>query len=86
MTPVTSGDKGGPAAGSQPQEADVLRTMLNRPEYRRALVFCGLIGIPVALVAFWFLVALNKLERLIWTEWPQDLGWKQAPGGGGCRC
>lgn len=57
----------------------MLRTMLNRPEYRRALVFCGLIGIPVALVAFWFLVALNKLERLIWTEWPQDLGWKQAP-------
>ncbi|MEU1512091.1 chloride channel protein [Streptomyces sp. NPDC005811] len=53
--------------------------MLNRPEYRKALVFCGLIGIPVALIAFWFLAAVNKLERLIWQEWPHDLGWKQAP-------
>ncbi|MFF9112508.1 MULTISPECIES: chloride channel protein [unclassified Streptomyces] len=53
--------------------------MLGRPEYRKALVFCGLIGIPVALVAFWFLVALHELERLIWTDWPKDLGWKQAP-------
>lgn len=74
-----SEDKSGHTAGSQPQEADVLRTMLNRPEYRKALVFCGLIGIPVALIAFWFLAAVNKLERLIWQEWPQDLGWKQAP-------
>ncbi|MFI5798778.1 chloride channel protein [Streptomyces sp. NPDC051677] len=53
--------------------------MLRRPEYRKALVFCGLIGIPVALIAFWFLVTLNQLERLIWTDWPKDLGWKQAP-------
>ncbi|MEU6162597.1 chloride channel protein [Streptomyces tanashiensis] len=53
--------------------------MLRRPEYRKALVFCGLIGVPVALVAFWFLVALKQLEQLIWTDWPKDLGWKQAP-------
>ncbi|MEV7569019.1 chloride channel protein [Streptomyces tanashiensis] len=53
--------------------------MLRRPEYRKALVFCGLIGVPVALVAFWFLVALKQLEQLIWTDWPEDLGWKQAP-------
>ncbi|MEU6881034.1 chloride channel protein [Streptomyces sp. NPDC046712] len=53
--------------------------MLRRPEYRRALVFCGLIGIPVALIAFWFLVALHQLEQLLWTDWPKDLGWKQAP-------
>jgi len=53
--------------------------MLGRPEYRKALLFCGLIGVPVALIAFWFLVAVNQLERLIWTDWPRDLGWKQAP-------
>ncbi|MET9907655.1 chloride channel protein [Streptomyces sp. NPDC006476] len=53
--------------------------MLGRPEYRKALVFCGLIGVPVALVAFWFLVALRQLEDLLWTTWPKDLGWKQAP-------
>ncbi|MFI7501326.1 chloride channel protein [Streptomyces sp. NPDC049687] len=53
--------------------------MLRRPEYRKALVFCGLIGIPVALIAFWFLVALHQLEQLIWTDWPKDLGWERAP-------
>ncbi|WP_189712503.1 chloride channel protein [Streptomyces phaeofaciens] len=53
--------------------------MLRRPEYRRALVFCGLIGIPVSLVAFWFLVAIHQLEQLIWTDWPKDLGWDRAP-------
>ncbi|GLP65848.1 hypothetical protein TUSST3_24680 [Streptomyces sp. TUS-ST3] len=53
--------------------------MLGRPEYRKALVFSGLIGVPVALIAFWFLVAVHQLERLIWTDWPKDLGWKQAP-------
>ncbi|MFI0510467.1 chloride channel protein [Streptomyces sp. WSLK1-5] len=53
--------------------------MLGRPEYRKALVFSGLIGVPVALIAFWFLVATHELERLIWTDWPKDLGWKQAP-------
>ncbi|WP_141208079.1 chloride channel protein [Streptomyces griseorubiginosus] len=53
--------------------------MLGRPEYRRALVFCGLIGAPVALIAFWFLVAVHQLEQLIWTDWPRDLGWEKAP-------
>ncbi|MFJ8107225.1 chloride channel protein [Streptomyces sp. NPDC096132] len=53
--------------------------MLRRPEYLRALVFCGLIGVPVALVAFWFLVAVHELEELIWTDWPRDLGWDEAP-------
>ncbi|MEU0069885.1 chloride channel protein [Streptomyces sp. NPDC006332] len=53
--------------------------MLRRPEYRRALVFCGLIGIPVSLVAFWFLVLLHELEDLIWVDWPHDLGWTDPP-------
>jgi H+/Cl- antiporter ClcA len=53
--------------------------MLLRPEYRRALVFCGLLGIPVSVVAFWFLVALHQLERLVWTDWPKDLGWTDPP-------
>nr|WP_313905451.1 chloride channel protein [Streptomyces sp. SLBN-31] len=76
---TTSESGSGPAARNQPPEADLLRTMLGRPDYRRALVFCGLIGIPVALIAFWFLVAVHRLEQLIWTTWPKDLGWKQAP-------
>ncbi|MFG1808569.1 chloride channel protein [Streptomyces sp. NPDC049040] len=51
--------------------------MLRRPEYRRALVFCALIGIPVSLVAFFFLAGLHELERLIWSDWPHHLGRKQ---------
>ncbi|WP_405523167.1 chloride channel protein [Streptomyces canus] len=53
--------------------------MLRRPEYRRALVFCGIIGIPVSLIAFWFLVLLHELETLIWVDWPHDLGWSDPP-------
>lgn len=87
---VESPSPGGPIAGtkpqaagsepgSQPREADQLREMLRRPEYRKALVFCGLIGIPVSLIAFWFLVAIQELEELIWTDWPRDLGYDPAP-------
>ncbi|MEV6940792.1 chloride channel protein [Streptomyces sp. NPDC051172] len=53
--------------------------MLRRPEYRRALVFCALIGVPVSLGAFWFLVLLHELENLIWADWPHDLGWTDPP-------
>lgn len=53
--------------------------MLRRPEYRRALVFCGIIGIPVSLIAFWFLVALHELEHVLWVTWPHDLGWNEPP-------
>ncbi|MEU5278247.1 chloride channel protein [Streptomyces asoensis] len=53
--------------------------MLRRPEYRRALVFCGLVGIPVSLAAFWFLVLLHELEHLLWVDWPHHLGWSDPP-------
>ncbi|MGW3812632.1 chloride channel protein [Streptomyces sp. NPDC005046] len=53
--------------------------MLRQPAYRRALVFCGLIGIPVSLAAFWFLVLLHELEHLMWVEWPHHLGWTNPP-------
>ncbi|WP_410170204.1 chloride channel protein [Actinacidiphila bryophytorum] len=65
--------------GNQPKEADELRAILRRPEYRRALVFSGLIGIPVSLVAFFFLAGLHELEHLIWTSWPHHLGHRNPP-------
>lgn len=72
-------ERAGTAPGSQPKKADQLREMLHRPEYRRALVFCGIIGTPVSLIAFWFLVLLHELENLIWVDWPHDLGWSDPP-------
>jgi H+/Cl- antiporter ClcA len=67
------------AARPSGEGADPLREMLSRPEYRKALLFCGLIGIPVSLVAFFFLTALHELEHLVWQQWPKDLGWSRAP-------
>jgi H+/Cl- antiporter ClcA len=52
---------------------------VRRPEYRRALVFCAVIGIPVSLVAFWFLAALHELQHLVWTDWPHHLGHHEPP-------
>ncbi|MGW0750616.1 chloride channel protein [Streptomyces sp. NPDC002587] len=69
----------GHAEGTQPEEADRLRALLRSPGYLKALVFCALIGIPVSLVAFWFLVALHELEHLMWAGLPEALGWDAPP-------
>lgn len=63
-----------PAGGTQPQEADVLRHMLRSPGYLKALVFSALIGIPVSLAAFWFLVSLHELEHALWADLPHAMG------------
>jgi H+/Cl- antiporter ClcA len=68
-----------PSGATQPEEADRLRDLLRGPDYQKALVFSALIGVPVALVAFWFLVALHELEHLLWAELPSDLGWDTPP-------
>ncbi|MFH8802063.1 chloride channel protein [Streptomyces sp. NPDC017936] len=65
--------------GSQPEEADRLRELLLQRAYQRALVFCALIGVPVALLAFWFLAGLHELERLLWSDLPERLGWDTPP-------
>ncbi|MFF4535433.1 chloride channel protein [Streptomyces aureus] len=53
--------------------------MLLQPAYRKALVFSAVMGVPVSLVAFWFLVLLHQLEHLLWDQWPHDLGWSDPP-------
>ncbi|MFI6005258.1 chloride channel protein [Streptomyces sp. NPDC051366] len=69
----------GPAEGTQPEEADRLRALLRSAGYLKALVFCALMGIPVSLVAFWFLVTLHELEHLMWSALPGALGWDAPP-------
>ncbi|MFG3284442.1 chloride channel protein [Streptomyces sp. NPDC048111] len=66
---------GAPAEPPQPQAADRLRDILLTPGYLKLLVFCALIGIPVSLAAFWFLVALHELEHFLWADLPRHLGW-----------
>lgn len=68
-----------PVSATQPQEADVLRQKLRSPGYLKLLAFCALIGIPVSLVAFWFLVALHEAEHTLWTDLPEAMGWATPP-------
>jgi H+/Cl- antiporter ClcA len=67
------------AGATQPEEADRLRDLLRGRGYQKTLVFSALIGVPVALAAFWFLVALHELEHLLWADLPADLGWDTPP-------
>ncbi|MEV6677639.1 chloride channel protein [Streptomyces erythrochromogenes] len=68
-----------PAPAEPPPEGDRLRDMLRTPGYLKLLVLCALIGIPVSLAAFWFLVGLHELEHLVWTDLPEALGWSGPP-------
>ncbi|WP_411074977.1 chloride channel protein [Streptomyces sp. cmx-4-7] len=74
--------KTGPASSpgpSEPSEADRLRALLRTPAYLKALVFSALIGVPVSLAAFWFLVGLHELEHVMWADLPEALGWASPP-------
>ncbi|MFE1415061.1 chloride channel protein [Streptomyces sp. NPDC085524] len=74
-----SGTKPGPSEATQPEEANLLGELLRSPGYLKTLVFCALIGVPVSLVAFWFLVGLHELEKLMWDSLPDALGWSVPP-------
>ncbi|MFJ4426810.1 chloride channel protein [Streptomyces bobili] len=69
----------GKQPGKQPEEADRLRDILRAPGYLKALVLCALIGVPVSLAAFWFLVGLHELEHVLWADVPHGLGWDDPP-------
>lgn len=79
MTEPGSAGAPPPEDGSQPEEADALRAVLRSPGYLKALVFSGAIGIPVSLAAFWLLVGLHELEKALWEELPDALGWDVPP-------
>ncbi|MFF3649304.1 chloride channel protein [Streptomyces sp. NPDC002181] len=64
----------GPQEPPRPAEAQRLGELIRTPGYRKTLVFCGLIGIPVSLAAFWFLAGIQKLESLVWVDLPHALG------------
>ncbi|MFF4294327.1 chloride channel protein [Streptomyces vinaceus] len=53
--------------------------MLRSPGYLKTLLFCGLVGIPVSLAAFWFLAGLHELEHLVWTDLPHAAGFDSPP-------
>ncbi|MFF3307576.1 chloride channel protein [Streptomyces sp. NPDC002952] len=65
--------------GTETSEADHLRDLLLKPAYRKVLVFSSLIGIPISLAAFWFLVGLHELEHVMWADLPDALGYDSPP-------
>ncbi|MFE3656380.1 chloride channel protein [Streptomyces sp. NPDC059165] len=77
--PRAAGSAASGAGGTQPPEADRLRDMLRSPGYLKSLGLSALVGIPVSLAAFWFLVALHQLEHLMWATLPETLGWSVPP-------
>ncbi|MBT2545700.1 hypothetical protein J7E99_34720 [Streptomyces sp. ISL-44] len=64
----------GSGTGTGQEEPELLRHILRGPGYPKVLVFCALIGIPVSLAAFWFLVGLHELEHALWAGLPQAMG------------
>ncbi|MFJ3881342.1 chloride channel protein [Streptomyces sp. NPDC090077] len=64
---------------AQPAEPVMLRALLKTPPYRRTLLLCALVGIPVSLVCFWFLAGMHELQNLLWESLPNALGWDVAP-------
>ncbi|MFJ2823334.1 chloride channel protein [Streptomyces toxytricini] len=64
-----------PTSAADPQ----LRQILAGRGYRRLLLLAALLGVPVALVSFFFVSAQLALQNLVWEDWPEDLGFDRAP-------
>jgi len=56
--------------------ADLMAVLSSRG-YRGLLVVSAVIGVPVALVAWGFLVITHELENAVWTSLPKSLGMSQ---------
>jgi H+/Cl- antiporter ClcA len=61
-----------------PAEATV-GTALHSPGYLRLLLVAALLGIPLSVVAFGFLVAVHELEHVVWHSLPTELGFDHPP-------
>ncbi|MCZ4119384.1 chloride channel protein [Streptomyces sp. H39-S7] len=79
MTEAEPRPDGSADGGTQLEEPDLLRAMLLTPGYLRMLILCALIGIPVSLAAFWFLVGMHQLGHVLWADIPHHWGWDTPP-------
>ncbi|MFE3766233.1 chloride channel protein [Streptomyces sp. NPDC059104] len=66
-------------SAAQPAEALRLADVLKAPGYLKTLLLCALVGIPVSLVAFWFLAGIHELQHALWSDLPHAFGWASAP-------
>ncbi|MFF3325742.1 chloride channel protein [Streptomyces sp. NPDC002889] len=70
-----------PAPGAARDEAGTptLRRMLHSPGYVRLLVLSALLGVPIALAAFFFVSLQHTLQHWVWHTLPEDFGHDRAP-------
>jgi H+/Cl- antiporter ClcA len=64
---------GGPLAAATPAE------LLRSRRYIALLVLAGLVGVPVSVLAFWFLVFTTDLQKWIYQSLPSGLGLSSVP-------
>jgi len=71
---------GGPVttAADQPAAPDPLEVVKSK-EYARGLVLAALIALPVAAVAYGFLVLVDWLQEALFTDLPEGLGFESTP-------
>jgi H+/Cl- antiporter ClcA len=65
----------------QPESAHepAVFTTLHSKGYLALLLVAALIGIPLSLIAFAFLVAVHQLEHVVWVTLPEALGFDDVP-------
>ncbi|MBN0046984.1 chloride channel protein [Streptomyces actuosus] len=68
-------------AASAPEQTpgpNLRETLLSRG-YRRGLLLCVLLGVPVSLAAFGFVSLEHALQHWVWTTLPEQAGYDRAP-------
>jgi hypothetical protein len=60
-------------------DAPILADILRRPGYFKLLIVCGLVGIPVSVVAFGFLALEHELTDVFWEDLPDAVGFDEPP-------
>ncbi|MGW0698568.1 chloride channel protein [Streptomyces sp. NPDC002867] len=63
------------AAGGTP----TLRQILLSPDYRRLLLLCLVLGVPIALASYFFVSLQHALEEWVWHSLPHAAGYDRAP-------
>jgi H+/Cl- antiporter ClcA len=53
--------------------------VLHSPGYLKLLLLAGLLGIPLSVTAFGFLVGVHELEHVVWHTLPHELGYDHVP-------
>ena len=77
MTEASGTPGPGGSPGKDPEPAPDLTSVLRSRGYHALLLASALIGLPIAVIAFFFLAAVTAMEKWVWHTLPSQLGWDQ---------